>query len=91
MLAQCISGVAAFNSGLWNIPTPVRPGSGQPGSTDARQDRCIVQAAVAARTASGHMLHQLCHQGPLGNLLAAGFRSHVPLARLPIIPKSHAN
>ena len=43
------------------------PGSGRPRSTDARQDRRIVRAAVAApRQQPGHMLHLLCHQGPLG-------------------------
>ena len=41
--------VAAFSSGLWNISTPVDQ---VPRSTDARQDRRIVRAAVAVQTAS---------------------------------------
>ena len=66
-----------------------RPGSGRPRSTDARQDRRIVQAAVAPRTASREEMQ--AHFAPavspriIGNrLLAAGFRSHVPLARIPL-------
>ena len=48
-----------------------RPGSGRPLSTDARQDRRIMRAAVAARIVpypgnkSGYMFHLLCHQEPL--------------------------
>ena len=46
-----------------------RPGSGQPRNTDARQDRRIVRAAVALPgKKSGHMLHLLCHQDPLGTV-----------------------
>ena len=38
-----------------------RPCSGRPRSTGERQDWHIVRAAVAARTASRHMLHLLFH------------------------------
>ena len=75
--------VAAFSSGLWNNSTPHRQDSGWPRSTQARQDRRIVRAAVAARTASREEIR--AHVAPpmspstFGNrLLAAGLRSHVP-------------
>ena len=68
-----------------------RPGSGWPLSTDARQDWCIVQAAVAASTESRQEIR--AHIAPavpprtIGNrLFAAGLRSCVPLARLPLTP-----
>ena len=61
-----------------------RPGSGQPCSTDAHQDRHIVQAVVATRTASREEIQ--AHVAPvisprtIGNhLLATGLRSCVPL------------
>lgn len=69
-----------------------RPGSGRPRSTDARQDRRIVRAAVADRTSSRDEIRS--HVAPavsprtIGNrLLAAGLRSRVPLARLPLTPR----
>ena len=69
-----------------------RPGSGWPRSTDTRQDRRIVQAVVAAQTASREEIR--AHVAPavlprtIGNfLLASGLRSHMPLARLPLIPR----
>ena len=68
-----------------------RPGSGQPRGADARQHRRIVPAAVAARTEFREEIRE--HVAPavsqriIGNrLLAVGFRSRVPLARLPLIP-----
>ena len=62
-----------------------RRGSGWPHSTDARQDWCIVRAAVAAWTASREEIQAhvapVVSPGTIGNcLLAAGLRSCVPLA-----------
>ena len=66
----------------WSVEhshTP-RPGSGWPHGTDARQDRHIVWAAMAAQTAA-------VSRRTIGNhLLAAGFRSHVHMTRLPLTP-----
>ena len=64
-----------------------RPGSGRPRSTDARQDRRILRALVAALTASREEIwvHVATAVSPrtIGNrLLAAGLRSCVTLARL---------
>ena len=80
--AQCIG---AFSNDLWNIPYSHRPGSGRERNTDARQDRRIMRAAVAVRTASREEIH--AHVAPavlpttIGNrLLAPGLRSLVPLA-----------
>ena len=81
--------VTAFSNGLWNIPTPVdQVGSGQPRNTDARQDRRIGRAAVAARTASrreirAHLAPAMSPRTIENRLLAAGLRSSVPLSRLP--------
>ena len=66
-----------------------RPGSGRLRSTDTRQDGHIVWAAVCARTASREEIraHVAPEMSPrtIGNrLLAAGLRSRVPLARLPL-------
>ena len=60
-------------------------------STDARQDRFIVRAVVAAQTASREEIsaHVALAVSPrtIGNrLLAAGIRSRVPLARIPLTP-----
>ena len=58
-----------------------RPGSGRPRSTDARQDRRIMHAAVAARTPA-------VSQRTIGNrVLAARFRSCVPLTWLSLRPR----
>ena len=63
-----------------------RPGSGWPLSTDAHQDRHIVQAAMATQTASRKEIR--AHVAPavslriIGNrLLAAGLRSRDGLKR----------
>ena len=63
-----------------------RPGSGWPCSIDVRQDQCIVQTAMAARTISREEIQApAVSPSTIGNsLLAAGLRSHVPLARLPL-------
>ena len=73
---------AAFNSGLWNIPTH-KPGCGLR-RTDAHQDQHIVRVAVAASMEEIHT-HVAPSTSPraIGNhLLAAGLRSRVPLGRL---------
>ena len=74
--------VAAFNTGIWNIPTH-KSGCGLL-RTDAHQDQHIVRVAVAASREEIHT-----HVAPaisprsIGNhLLAAGLRSRVPLGRL---------
>ena len=69
-----------------------RPVSRRPRSTDARQDRCIVRAEVAARIASREEIrtHIASAVSPrtIGNrLIAVGLTSHVPLARLPLTPR----
>ena len=60
-----------------------RPGSGRLHSTDAPQDWRIVRVVVAARTdpvkKSRHMLHLLCHQGPLGTVCLQQNSDHVCL------------
>ena len=77
---QCV-GVAAFSCGLLNIPTPV----------DQILDGCIVQTHVKIyalckqrwpaeqhpEKKSGHMLHPLCHQGPLGTVCLHQDSDHV--------------
>ena len=66
-----------------------RLGSGWPRSTDARQDRRTVQAAMVSRTASREEIRT--HVAPAvtpwtvaNSQLAAGLRSRVPLVRLPL-------
>ena len=64
--------VAVFISSLWNIPTPVNQ------VLDARiVQTCVKIDALCEQrwppkqhpgTKSGHMLHLLCHQGPLGTV-----------------------
>ena len=84
--------VAAFSSGLWNIPMPLKQ------VLDGRivhmhiQDRRIVQTTVAAQTATREEIR--AHVAPdvspriIGNhLLAVGLRSRVPLVRLPLISR----
>ena len=82
--------VVAFSSGVWNIPTPV----------DQVLDCHVIQIHIKIYAfceqwwqpkqhlgkKSRHMLHLLCQQGPLGTVLAAGHRSCMPLARLPLTP-----
>ena len=70
--------VAAFSSGLYTR----RPGSVRPHSAEARQDRRIVWAAAAARTASREEIR--AHVAPavspsiIGNrLLASGLRAQI--------------
>ena len=86
--AQCF---AVFSRGLWNILTSIYQVLARPISTDTRQDRRILWAVVATETASRKEI--LVHVSPavspstIGNrLLAAGLRSHVPQARLPLTP-----
>ena len=69
-----------------------RPGSGRPRGTDVRQDRRIVRAVVAARTAPREVIR--AHVAPAvspriinNRLRAVGLRSHMPLARLPLTPR----
>ena len=64
-----------------------RPGSGRPCSTDARQDRRIVRAAVAARTASRDEIRAHVARAVSPRTIAGGLRSGVPLARLPLTPR----
>ena len=69
-----------------------RPGSGWPQSIDARQDRHIVRAAVAAGTASREEIraHVAPAESPrsIGNrLLAAGLTYRVHVSRLPPAPR----
>lgn len=75
--------VAAFSSGLWNIPTPVDQ------APDVRvvQTHVKIDALCEQRwptehhpgTKSGHMLHLLCHQGPLGTVCLQQDYDHVCL------------
>ena len=78
----------------WSVEHSHTLGFGGPHSIDACQDRHIVGAAVAARTASREEIW--AHVAPavspmaIGNHVpAAGLRSHVPLARLPLTPRHH--
>ena len=65
-----------------------RPGSRRPRSTNARQDRRIVLAVVAARTASRAAVAPTLSPRAIRNrLLAVGLRSHVHLAMLPLTPR----
>ena len=68
-----------------------RPGSGRLLSTDATLDLRIVQAAVAARSTSREDIRApAVSPWTIGNrLLAAGLRSLVPLARLPLTLRHH--
>ena len=71
-----------------------RPGSGRPCTTDARQYRRIVRAAVAARIESREEIWaRVAPAVPsrtIGHrLLAAGLRSRVHLVRLPLTPRHH--
>ena len=65
-----------------------RSGSGRPRSTDASQVRHILEQWYPPeqhpRKKSGHMSHLLSSRTIANRLLAAGFRSRVPLARLPL-------
>ena len=68
------------------------PSSGRPRSTDARQDRLIMQAVMAARTTPREEIRiyvaPAVSPRTIGNrLLAAGLRSRVSLARLPLTPR----
>ena len=76
----CVTG---FNSGLWKIPTPI----------DQVLDRCIIQMQVKIDALceqwwlpkqhpgkkSGHMLHLVCHQGPLGTVCLQQDSDHMCL------------
>ena len=69
-----------------------RPGSGRPRSTDKRHDWLIMQAAVISRTVSreetrAHVTPTVSPRTIENNLLAAGLRSRVPLARPPLTPR----
>ena len=67
--AQCIGGVSLLSAVVCETFPHRRPGSERPRSIDVCQDRHIMRATVSPRT--------------IGNrLLAAGFRSPLPLARL---------
>ena len=61
-----------------------RPGSGRPCSTEARQDRRILGAAV---TASREEMQAHVAPAVSPNTIAVGLRSRVPLARLPLTPR----
>ena len=70
-------------------------GSGWLHSTDTCQDRHIVQTVVAARTVSreeirAHVAPAMSPRTIGEHLLAAGLRSRVPLARLPLTLPSTA-
>ena len=64
--------VAAFSSGLWNIPTPVdQVLDGRVIQTHVKIDAFCEQRWPTKQylgKKSGHMLHLLCHQGPLGTV-----------------------
>ena len=83
--------VAAFSSGLWNIPTPVdQVLDGHIVQTHVRVEHC--RAAVAVRTASREEIREYVvpdvSPWTIGNcMLAVGLRSRVPLARLPFKPR----
>ena len=63
--------VAAFSSGLWNIPTPVRQVLGRVVQTHVKIDAFCEQRWPPEQhpgKKSGHMLHLLCHLGALGTV-----------------------
>ena len=66
-----------------------RPGSGRPRSTDARQDRRIVRAVVAASREEirAHVAPAVSPRTIGNRLFAGGFRSRVPLTRLLFTPR----
>ena len=70
-----------------------RPSFERPRSTEARQDRRTVRAAVAARIASrekirAHVASAVPQMTIWNRLRAEGLRSrHVPLAKLPLTPR----
>ena len=69
-----------------------RPGSGGPHSMDVCQDWRIVQAVVATQTESkeeiwAHVAPAVSPRTIRNHLPAAGLTSHMPLARLPLIPR----
>ena len=62
--------IAAFNSGLWNIATPIEQVlDGRVVQTHVKINALCKQrwpSQQHPRKNSGHVLHLLCHQGPLG-------------------------
>ena len=69
-----------------------RPGSGRPRNTDACQERRILRATMAARTASreeirAHVATAVSTKTTGNRLLEAGLRLGVPLARLLLKPR----
>ena len=71
-----------------------KPGSRRPHSTNTRQDRRVVRAAVAVRTEfreeiQAHVVPAVSPRTIGSLLLTAGLRSRVPLARLPFASRHH--
>ena len=66
-----------------------RVGSGRPRSSDARQERSIVRAEVdvSREEIRAHVAPAVSPKTIGNRLLAAGLRSRVPLARLPLTPR----
>ena len=75
--------VAVFSIGLWNIPIPVdQVLDGRVIQTHAKVDALCEQRWPSEQNPgkkSGHMLHLLCHQGPLGTVCLQQDSDHVCL------------
>ena len=73
--------VAAFSSGLWNIPIPIDQ------TLDSHEVQMQVKTDALYKQQwlpkqhpgkkSGHMLHLLCHQGPMGTICLQHDSDHV--------------
>ena len=78
--AQCI---AAFRSGLWNIPISLDEVlDGRAVQTHVKIDGFCEQRWPSEQNPgrkSGHMLHPLCHQGPLGTVCLQKGSNHACL------------
>ena len=92
---QCIGGVSLLSAELSvEHSHSLRLGSGRPRCTEESQDRCIVLAVVAARTAyreeiRAHVAFAVSPRTTVNHLLAARLKSCVPMARLPLTPRHH--
>ena len=79
--AQCIFGVSLLSAVVWNIPKPVdQVLDGRVVQTHIKIDVLCEQRWPPEQQPgkkSGHMLHLLCHQGPLGTICMQQDSDHV--------------